>query len=140
VNTSLFNALCPCGSSQFYSACCSPFLDEIQQPTTAEALMRSRYSAYVHARQDYLLRTWHESTRPDHLDFSDAGMMTWLGLKIIRIEAGGPHDSQGIVEFVARYKVGGKAHRIVEISRFIRENGQWFYLNGVLPVNSPIRR
>ncbi|MCP5158308.1 MAG: hypothetical protein H6974_07135 [Gammaproteobacteria bacterium] len=94
--------------------------------------MRSRYSAYVRAREDYLLCTWHASTRPDHLDFSDAGKIHWLGLKIVRTEAGGPCDSEGMVEFVARYKVGGKAHRMIETSRFIWENGRWFYLDGVL--------
>ena len=92
--------------------------------------MRSRYSAYVLVREEYLLRTWHPSTRPDHLDFSDAKAMIWLGLKIVRAEAGGPHDQQGVVEFVARYKVGGKAHRMVETSRFVRESSQWFYLDG----------
>lgn len=95
--------------------------------------MRSRYSAYVRAHGDYLLRTWHDSTRPDHLDLSDAEAVTWLGLKIIRTEAGGPGDRQGVVEFVARYTVSGKAHRLVEISRFVREDGQWFYLDGTLP-------
>ena len=126
------DTLCPCGSAMPYSACCSPFLDHAQRPETAEALMRSRYSAYVQARADYLLRTWHASTRPARLDFSDAGKTTWLGLKVVRAEAGGPNDLQGVVEFVARYKVAGKAHRIVEISRFVRENGQWFYLDGML--------
>ncbi len=95
--------------------------------------MRSRYSAYVSARGDYLLRTWHDSTRPDHLDLGDAEGVAWLDLRIIRTEAGGPGDQQGVFEFVARYKVGGKAHRLVEISRFVREDGQWFYLNGTLP-------
>ena len=94
--------------------------------------MRSRYSGYVLAREDYLLRTWHESTRPEKLDLSDAGKINWLGLKIVRVEAGGPEDTQGVVEFVARYKVGGKAHRLHETSRFAREGGQWFYHDGVL--------
>ncbi len=103
--------------------------------------MRSRYSAYVLVREDYLLRTWHESTRPDHLDFSDAEAITWLGLKIVRTEAGDSNDQQSIVEFVARYKVSGKAHRMVEISRFVRESGQWFYLDGTLPpATKPVRR
>ena len=94
--------------------------------------MRSRYSAYVRARADYLLRTWHETTRPDRLDFRDAENITWLGLKIIRTEAGGPNDMQGVVEFVTRHKIGGRAHRIVETSRFVKENGCWFYLDGML--------
>lgn len=103
--------------------------------------MRSRYSAYVLLRADYLLRTWHESTRPQSLDFSAAETMIWLGLKIVRSEAGGPNDQQGVVEFVARYKIGGKAHRMVEISRFVRENGCWFYLDGAPPpAAEPVRR
>jgi len=135
------DTLCPCGSSVPYKTCCGLFLDHAQSPKTAEALMRSRYSAYVQARADYLLRTWHESTRPDHLDFSDAKKMTWLGLKIVRTEAGGSSDLQGMVEFIARYKVGGKAHRMAETSRFIRENGHWLYLDGAPPpAAKPVRR
>ena len=122
---------CPCGSGKAYTACCGPYLDGGQRPAMAETLMRSRYSGYVLARKDYLLRTWHESTRPETLDLNDAGTVRWLGLKIVRTEAGGPDDARGVVEFVARYKVGGKAHRLHEISRFVREGGEWFYLDGV---------
>lgn len=122
---------CPCGSDKVYVACCGPYLDHAQRPATAEALMRSRYSGYVRAREDYLLRTWHPSTRPETLDLNDAGTVNWLGLKIFRTEAGGSDDTRGVVEFVARYKVGGKAHRLHETSRFVREGGQWFYLDGV---------
>lgn len=121
---------CPCGSGKAYTACCGPYLDGGQRPATAEALMRSRYSGYVLARKDHLLRTWYESTRPGTLDLNDAGTVRWLGLKIVRTEAGGPDDARGVVEFVARYKVGGKAHRLHEISRFVREGGEWFYLDG----------
>ena len=121
---------CPCGSGQSYPACCGPYLDHGQPPATAEALMRSRYSAYVLGREGYLLRTWHESTRPGTLDLRDAGTVRWLGLKIVRTEAGGPDDGRGVVEFVARYKIGGKAHGLHETSRFVREGGQWFYLDG----------
>ncbi len=124
---------CPCGLGQSYPTCCGAYLDHGQPPATAEALMRSRYSAYVLGREDYLLRTWHESTRPGTLDLSgDAGTVNWLGLKIVRTEASGPDDARGVVEFVARYKIGGKAHRLHETSRFVREDGQWFYLDGTL--------
>lgn len=122
---------CSCGSGKAYAACCGPYLDGGQRPITAEALMRSRYSGYVLARMDYLLDTWHQSTRPGTLDLDDSSIVNWLGLKIVRTEAGGPDDARGVVEFVARYKVGGKAHRLHEISRFVREGGQWFYLDGV---------
>ncbi|RUQ36572.1 MAG: hypothetical protein EKK71_08070 [Candidatus Competibacteraceae bacterium] len=126
-------SLCPCGSGKAYSVCCGPYLDGEQQATMAESLMRSRYSGYVHARQDYLLRTWHPSTRPATLDLNEAGTVRWLGLKIVRTEAGGLDDTQGVVEFVARYKIGGKANRLHEISRFVREDGQWFYVDGIMP-------
>ncbi|MDS4018918.1 MAG: YchJ family protein [Candidatus Competibacter sp.] len=125
------DSACPCGSGEAYAVCCRAYLDHGQPLATAEALMRSRYSAYVLGREDYLLRTWHESTRPEKLDLSgDAGTVNWLGLKIVRTEAGGPDDARGMVEFVARYKVGGKAHRLHETSRFVREDGKWFYLDG----------
>lgn len=122
---------CPCGSGKAYAACCGPYLDGGQRPATAETLMRSRYSGYVLARKDYLLGTWHQSTRPGTLDLDDSSIVNWLGLKIVRAEAGGSDDARGVVEFVARYKVGGKAHRLHEISRFVREGGRWFYLDGV---------
>ena len=120
---------CPCGGPSPFSACCGRYLDGGQRPETAEALMRSRYVAYVRQQADYLLRTWHPSTRPARLDFTEPGH--WLGLQVRRVTAGGPLDEQGTVEFVARYKVGGKAHRLHEISQFVRENGQWFYRGAV---------
>ena len=88
--------------------------------------MRSRYVAYVQQRADYLLRTWHPATRPEGLEFS-AESGHWLGLKVVRAVAGRAEDEQGTVEFVARYKVGGKAHRLHEISRLVREAGGWLY-------------
>lgn len=121
---------CPCGSGEAYTACCGVFIDNGMLPETAEQLMRSRYSAYVLAREDYLLCTWHGSTRPAQLGLQDAGPVKWLGLKILRCEAGGAHDHDGIVEFVARYQVNGRAERLQEVSRFVREAGQWLYVDG----------
>ena len=124
------NPACPCGSGQAYAACCAAFLDNGALPDTAEQLMRSRYSAYVLMREDYLLRTWHESTRPARLDLQDAGPVKWLGLKILRREAGGVDDREAIVEFVARYQVNGRAERLHEVSRFVRDAGHWLYVDG----------
>ncbi len=90
--------------------------------------MRSRYVAYVRQRPDYLLRTWHPTTRPEALDFS-SDRSQWLGLKVVRVVAGRAEDEHGTVEFVARYKVNGRAHRLHEISQFGREAGAWVYLN-----------
>ncbi len=120
--------VCPCGTPNPYAACCGHYLDLGQLPATAEALMRSRYVAYVRKRSDYLLRTWHPTTRPPQLDF-ETESVSWLGLKVVRSEAGGAEDARGTVEFVARYKIAGRAHRLHEISRFTREGGQWFYLD-----------
>jgi predicted RNA-binding protein with PUA-like domain len=79
---------CPCGAKVAYTACCGRYLDGSLYPNTAEALMRSRYVAYVRGRADYLLHTWHPSTRPASLDLStETG--SWLGLKVLRVEAGG---------------------------------------------------
>ena len=94
--------------------------------------MRSRYSAYVLNLEDYLLATWHHSTRPASLDFSDAGKTKWLGLEIRRHTI--IDDTHAQVEFVARYKVGGQsAMRLHEISDFVFEDGAWFYVAGVFP-------
>jgi SEC-C motif-containing protein len=117
---------CPCDASASYPACCGRYLDDSQCPETAEALMRSRYVAYVQGRADYLLQTWHPATRPTTLDL-ESEPVRWLGLQVHRVEAGGLQDNEGIVEFVARYKVGGRAHRLHEVSRFVREAGRWFY-------------
>lgn len=121
---------CPCGSGQAYVACCGPLIDNGALPATAEQLMRSRYSAYVLLREDYVLRTWHASTRPAQLGLPDAGPVKWLGLKILRCTAGGAPEREAMVEFVARYQVNGRAERLHEVSRFRREAGQWQYVDG----------
>eukprot|EP01041_Mallomonas_annulata_P015505 gene15505-32773_t len=107
-------------------ACCSRFLGTGVPAPDAEALMRSRYTAFVLGRVAYVLATWHASTRPATLDF-DAGAK-WLGLDVRRYVA--TDADHAVVEFVARYRVGGRAVRLHETSRFVREGGQWFYVDG----------
>lgn len=121
---------CACQSGAPYAACCGRYLDGGDLPATAEALMRSRYSAYAAGREDYLLETWYRSRRPERLSLESSAPVKWLGLKILRTEGGGPEDTRGVVEFVARYKVGGRAERLQETSRFVREGGRWFYMDG----------
>lgn len=117
---------CPCGGAN-YAACCGPFHAGDPAPD-AQRLMRSRYSAYVLKLEDYLLATWHTSSRPTSLDFTGE---KWLGLDIRK------HNTESnTVEFVARYKIGGRAHRMHEISRFVFEDGRWFYLDGEFPASS----
>ena len=88
--------------------------------------MRSRYSAFVLERADYLLATWHPSTRPATLEF-DPGAR-WLGLEVRTHHVTGPEAAE--VEFVARYRVAGRAVRLHERSRFVREAGRWYYVDG----------
>ena len=90
--------------------------------------MRSRYSAFALGDQDYLLRSWHPSTRPTLLEV-DPGMQ-WRRLDIVRIVRGGPLDDEGVVEFRAHYRQQGTMHVLGETSRFVRENGRWLYLDG----------
>ena len=122
--------LCPCDSGIPFALCCAPFLSGEVPAPSAEALMRSRYCAYVRRAAAYLLRTWHPTTRPTSLDFTQDDNLRWLGLKILQRTAGEPGDHEGTVEFVARFKHGGKAGRMREISRFVREEGNWYYVDG----------
>ncbi len=119
---------CPCGGHKAFLDCCGHYLDGAELPATAEILMRSRYTAYTLKREDYLLRTWHCSTRPASLGLTDQSYDQWLGLTVKRYEQSTPVDA--IVEFVACYIVGGRAYRLHEISRFVYENGRWFYVDG----------
>lgn len=120
---------CPCGAGAPYAACCGRFHAgalHLQAPD-AEHLMRSRYSAYVLGLADYLLATWHPNTRPARLEPDPPGLK-WLGLDVRRHERDG--DDHATVSFVARSKLGGRAQRMQETSRFVREGGRWFYVDG----------
>lgn len=88
--------------------------------------MRSRYSAYVLGLEEYLLDTWHPSTRPQYLNLAN-DRTKWLGLEVKRFE---PNDESAIVEFIARYKINGKAEKLHETSRFKRIAQRWFYVDG----------
>jgi len=90
--------------------------------------MRSRYTAYVMGHEDYLLANWHSSTRPASLDFNTPPQPQWIGLQVISHQQ--QDEEHATVEFVARYKVNGRAFRMQETSRFVREGGRWFYVEG----------
>jgi SEC-C motif-containing protein len=124
------NTPCPCGSGHTLAACCGRWHAGPQrlQAPDAQALMRSRYSAFVLGLGDYLLATWHPRTRPSAIGFEPG--LRWLGLQIKRHTHTGPDAA--VVEFAARSKLGGRAHRLHETSRFVREAGQWFYVDGDL--------
>jgi SEC-C motif domain protein len=122
-------APCPCGSAQRYDACCGRYHAgalHLRAPD-AERLMRSRYSAFVLGLPDYLLATWHPSTRPRSIEPDPPGLR-WLGLEVRRHA---PQDADhATVSFVARSKLGGRAQRLQETSRFVREQGCWYYVDG----------
>lgn len=122
--------LCPCGRVDargrpfLFAQCCGPFLESEEPAPDAEALMRSRYSAFVLGDERYLLATWHASARPSRVDIERD--TKWLGLEVRsqrQVDA-----SHAEVEFVARYRVGGRGARLHERSRFVREEGRWYYL------------
>lgn len=125
---------CPCASARRYADCCGRLHAEhatrgtLAAPTP-EALMRSRYAAFVLDLRPYLIASWHASTRPPDLEPPESGLK-WLGLDVKR--AAMQDADHGTVEFVARSKLGGRAHRLHEISRFVREGGEWFYVDGDL--------
>ncbi|WP_395576191.1 YchJ family protein [Streptomyces sp. BK79] len=118
---------CPCGLPEPYEKCCGRFHAGAAAAPTAEALMRSRYSAFVRLDAGYLLRTWHPGTRPRRLDL-DPGTR-WTGLEILDTTAGSAFHSTGTVTFRASYR-GGSLH---ERSRFERVDGAWVYVDGEFP-------
>ena len=118
---------CPCNPDADYAQCCGRYVEGDAAAPTAQALMRSRYSAFVLEKADYLLATWHSPTRPPELAF-DPPPPRWFGLEIRTDQATGPDSA--IVEFVARFRVGGRAQRLHERSRFVREAGRWYYVAG----------
>ena len=119
--------LCPCDSGRLYAACCAPWhagLNAGMHAPSPEALMRSRYSAFVLGLVDYLRATWHPSTRPGELVLAP---VKWVGLEVRRATSEG---DAGEVEFVARSKEGGRAQRMHETSRFVQLSGRWYYFDG----------
>lgn len=92
--------------------------------------MRSRYTAYTMKNEAYLLNTWHCSTRPASLSEENRLPVKWVELQVIKSSNPAGDDLTGTVEFVARYKVNGKAEKMYEVSEFIKEAGHWYYLKG----------
>jgi SEC-C motif-containing protein len=99
-------------------------------PPTAEALMRSRYTAFVHGDVEHLLRTWHPDTRPTALELDPS--VRWTGLEVLDRVGGGLFDAEGVVEFRAHHRDGGRSGVQHERSRFVRDAGRWVYVDGVV--------
>jgi len=118
---------CPCESGKQYKDCCQPYLEQSIDAPTAEALMRSRYSAFYLQNEAYLRYSWHPDTCPKNIHLNEH--CRWLGLKIKKTVAGYENDETGEVEFVARSKTNGKASRLHENSHFGRFNNRWVYIS-----------
>ena len=126
------NTLCLCGSEINVADCCALFHLGVKAAPTAETLMRSRFSAYAMQNEAYLLETWDSNKRPDNINFSKEGDVEWSKLEIINKKKGGKKDSKGIVEFKAYYTLDGDEYVMNEISRFVKKEGKWLYLDGVV--------
>lgn len=120
---------CPCGRPLGFAACCGRYTASAQPAPDAESLMRSRYSAFVRGDAAHLLATWHTSTRPAALDLEPG--VKWLGLEVRAHRVIDADHAE--VEFVARSRLAGRATRLHERSRFVREDGRWYYVDGDFP-------
>ena len=119
---------CPCGTGLPYAECCGRLHDGTMTAATAEQLMRSRYSAFAVGDAGYLLATWHPSTRPPSLELDPT--VRWTGLDLLATIDGGLLSAKGTVEFRAWYRHEGETGSQHEVSRFVREDGAWRYLDG----------
>ena len=128
MRSSGFGDACPCGSPTVYAACCGPLHSGREPASTAERLMRSRYTAYAVGELDYVFRTWHPRTRPGDLTATPG--LVWTGLVILDVTGGGTDDDTGEVEFRASFEGPAGAGTLHERSRFERRAGRWVYVDG----------
>ena len=131
---------CYCGSGVAYESCCGPIHEGRVKAETAEQLMRARYSAFGANQAEFL----HQSLHPDHRHDHDvqatrrwAENSQWLGLQIVKVQGGGESDEEGSVEFIATYKEQGMVRPHHEISRFLKHDGAWYFVDGQLVAPKP---
>ena len=131
---------CPCGSGLELDACCGPYVGGTKAAPTAEALMRSRYTAFTQGNVAYLKNTLSKAEQAEFdMTEEDLAASTWIGLDIKDTEAGLEGDERGVVEFVARYKASGTQHVLHERSTFCREDGRWVYESSIYnPKSAPV--
>jgi SEC-C motif-containing protein len=116
------------GLDKQYADCCGRLHSGAENAASAAALMCSRYSAYVLGLEPYLLATWHASTRPSSLNLAETMDTKWLGLEVKSHQQ--QDEAHATVEFIARYRIAGRGHRLHELSHFVREEGRWYYVAG----------
>ena len=126
--------LCLCNSGAAFADCCEPLLSGKRAAPTALALMRARYTAYVLRDINYLMASWYPSTRP--FAINPATTPDWQGLQIIRTEKGAKSDTEGVVEFIATALTRDGVRQFREVSRFVKEEGLWFYTDGDTPAEA----
>ena len=134
---------CPCTSGQDYAVCCEPIITQQRQAETAEQLMRSRYSAYALGHVDWII----DSQSPDGRRFVDrkateewSRRATWHRMEIVGIEQGGPDDEEGFVDFKAHYTIGDEEIAHHEVASFRKEDGRWYFVDGVEVKPRPFKR
>lgn len=133
---------CPCESGKEYEACCGPVIRGSQTAPTAEALMRSRYSAFAKGEIEYLKQSLRPDQRADYDPVATqhwADKSEWLKLEIIETGAGGKDDEEGTVEFIASYRQKGNTHVHHEVAHFSRRNGIWYYTDGKIVTPGTVR-
>jgi SEC-C motif domain protein len=121
---------CHCGSKELLTECCLPIIRGEKKAETAEQLMRSRYTAFDRQNNEYLLSSWAKETRPKQLDIDEVPVK-WIGLEVLETEEGSAQDDSGTVGFIATFIVSGHLCHLREKSRFLKEDGLWYYLDGV---------
>lgn len=135
--------MCPCGSSKSLDACCGPYIEGQAPAPTAEALMRSRYTAHCLGKYDYLNETVHPDMRDetDHADMQKwSEAVEWQGLEVLSTSDGAAEDDKGTVSFIAHYDIQGMPQHLHEDAFFSKEDGRWFYVDGTVHTPEPIRR
>ncbi len=134
---------CPCGSGQPFDDCCRPYLEGDRPAPTAEALMRSRYTAYVMSNIGYIEETTHASRR-DQFNRKESEAWSrkaqWETLQIVHTENGGPQDEDGLVEFVVRFRDKGRMRQHNEVAEFKQEEGRWYFMDGKAPEQAQVIR
>ena len=137
------NEICPCGSEKNLAECCGPLIAGDDQPATAEALMRSRYTAYTQCAVDYIRETMHPDTRGRGFDRESVEQWSkeseWLGIEVLNTSKGGEDDEEGTVEFIARYRDGKTTFDHHETSEFRKHDGKWYFVDGRM-MNEPYVR
>lgn len=132
---------CVCGKGESLETCCGPLLEGKARAGTAEALMRSRYAAYVTGNIDYVLATHHPEKR-DEVDRASTERWSqsakWRGLEILRVERGGAEDTTGEVEFIAKYSLKNMAVKHHELATFEKVDGVWYFVDGKEVSTPPI--